>query len=319
MNRLVVSMMALLVLSGALAAQSGGEGVWAGTLETGGPKLKIVMRIVKDSGGGYTTKLDSPDQGAFGIPVTKTTVTAEGVTLELKDLNAGFEGSFSMDGKKLSGNWTQGGGAMPLTFTRTTEEAVKVKPMVKGRALLDPERQFAIENFERTRKLLLDATKDVSAEMAKFKPSTAQWSILEVTEHLAVMEDFLFGFATGQVMKIPTNFGLADRTVEQMKSADELLLKQVVDRSQKGQAPEQAKPTGRYASLAEARKVFDERRGKTIEYLRGTQDDLRNHGARSPGGGANDAYQFLLIRAAHTEGHVLKINEVRGAGGYPAK
>jgi hypothetical protein len=34
---------------------------------------------------------------------------------------------------------------------------------------------------------------------------------------------------------------------------------------------------------------------------------------------ASDAYAFLLIMAGHTERHVLQINEVTAAEGYPAK
>lgn len=319
MKRIFVSAAAVCLLAGCLAAQSGGEGVWVGTLETGGPKLKVVMHIIKDASGGYSTKLDSPDQGAFGIPVTKTTVTADGVKLELTDLSAGFEGTLSMDGKTLVGNWSQGGGTLPLTMTRTTEEAVKQKPAVKGRLLFDQERQFAIEHMERTRKLVLEATAQVSAEQAKFKPGPERWSILEITEHIAATEDFLFGFATGQVMKIPSNFGLSERTVEQLMSADQTLLKQMVDRGAKAQAPEAAKPAGRYATLAEARKAFEEKRAKTIAYLRETQDDLRNHGSPAPGGGVNDAYQYLLMLAGHAERHTLQINEVKAAAGYPGK
>jgi hypothetical protein len=319
MNSIFVSAAAVCLLAGSLCGQSGGEGVWAGTLDTGGGKLRLVMHITKDASGVYTTKLDSPDQGAFGIPVAKTKVTAEGVTLELPDLTASFEGTLSMDGKTLTGEWKQGGGAIPLTLTRTTEEAVKPKPMVKGRALLDGERAFAIGHMERTRDLALNATKDLSAEQAKFKAGPDRWSVLEVMEHLAVMEDFLFGFATKQVMQIPANFGLDQRTAEQMAEADRKIMVQVIDRSTKGQAPEPAKPAGRYATLAEARKDFEARRARTIAYLRETQDDLRNHGAPTPGGGANDAYQFLLILAGHTERHTLQMQEVKATAGYPAK
>ncbi len=278
---------------------------------------------VLNQGNGPLTRVrlaaSTPEGQEFVSGSGASTVTAEGVKLELSNLNAGFEGTLAMDGKTLSGNWTQGGASLPLTLTRTTAEAVKPKPAVKGRVLFDEERQFAIGNLERTRKLVLEATKDVSAEQAKFKAGPERWSILEIAEHLGTIEDLLFGFATGQVMKIPSNFGLAERTVEQLKAADQQVLAGSVDRSKKGQAPEPAKPTGRYATLADAQKAFEEKRAKSIAYMRETQDDLRNHGSPSPGGGVLDAYQYLLILAGHAERHTLQINEVKAAAGYPAK
>ena len=96
------------------------------------------------------------------------------------------------------------------------------------------------------------------------------------------------------------------------------MLVAVVDRSRKGQAPEQAKPTGRYATLAAASAAMHEKRAKVIEYVKTTQDPLRAHGAAGPGGKISDVYQFLLMLSAHTERHVLQMNEVKAAAGYPA-
>ena len=44
------------------------EGSWLGTLQTGGVELRIVFHISQDSVGVLTATLDSPDQGATGIP-----------------------------------------------------------------------------------------------------------------------------------------------------------------------------------------------------------------------------------------------------------
>ena len=45
------------------------EGTWLGTLQAGGGALRIVFHISRDSVGVFTATLDSPDQGAIGIPV----------------------------------------------------------------------------------------------------------------------------------------------------------------------------------------------------------------------------------------------------------
>jgi hypothetical protein len=64
----------------------------------------------------------------------------------------------------------------------------------------------------------------------------------------------------------------------------------------------------------EALQDFAEKRAKTIEYARTTQDDLRAHVTPGP---RVDGYQYLLMMAGHSERHVAQMNEVKTATGYP--
>ena len=50
------------------------EGDWEGTLDAGVANLKLVIHVVK-KGEQLTATLDSPDQGATGIPIDSITVT----------------------------------------------------------------------------------------------------------------------------------------------------------------------------------------------------------------------------------------------------
>ena len=147
------------------------------------------------------------------------------------------------------------------------------KPITEG------ERAFLVSQFERTLGVFDAAVKGVSEAQSKFKEVPERWSILEIAEHISATEDFLFGYATGAVLKSPANPELAARTAEQIKAADEAMLAGVVDRSKKAQAPEPAKPTGRYATVAAAAGALHEKRAKVIAYIRTTQDGLRSHGA----------------------------------------
>ena len=63
-------------------------GQWNGVLEVQGMKLRIVFNVSK-SGDGYASTMDSPDQGAKGIPVTITTF--ENPVLKLEITNAGIK------------------------------------------------------------------------------------------------------------------------------------------------------------------------------------------------------------------------------------
>src|SRR5665811_637364 len=63
-------------------------GQWNGVLEVSGIQLRLVFNITK-ADTGYSSTMDSPDQGAKGIPVTSTNF--DNPILNLKVSAAGIE------------------------------------------------------------------------------------------------------------------------------------------------------------------------------------------------------------------------------------
>ena len=98
-------------------------GRWNGILDVMGRKLRIVYNVSRTDSG-YVATMDSPDQGAKGIPVLKTTYNAPDIKFELPSLGMVYEGKFEND--TISGVFRQSGFEFPLDLTRT--EAVAVKP-----------------------------------------------------------------------------------------------------------------------------------------------------------------------------------------------
>ena len=93
------------------------DGAWTGTLDTGAAKLRVVFHITNTEDG-LTATMDSPDQGANGIPVTAVTRTGSSLKLELKQIGGAFEGKISSDLATIEGAWSQGGASLPLTLKR---------------------------------------------------------------------------------------------------------------------------------------------------------------------------------------------------------
>ena len=93
------------------------DGAWYGTLDTGAGKVRLVFHIVNTEDG-LTATMDSPDQGAKGLPVTAVARNGMTLKLEMKQLAGGFEGKISADASMVEGRWTQGGGSLSLTLTR---------------------------------------------------------------------------------------------------------------------------------------------------------------------------------------------------------
>lgn len=93
------------------------DGDWKGTLDAGGTKLDLVLHI-SSKDGALSATLDSPDQGATGLPIDSISVTANTVRFEMKSLGANYEGVFSADGSQIEGQFSQQGVRLPLTFKR---------------------------------------------------------------------------------------------------------------------------------------------------------------------------------------------------------
>src|SRR5262249_50883882 len=102
------------------------EEIWAGALDISGQQLRIVVHLKKNSDGSYTSTMDSPDQGAKGIPVAKTTLADGKLILNVTAVGGSYEGTLSADGKEMSGTFEQGGLKMPLVLKKV-DKAPEVK------------------------------------------------------------------------------------------------------------------------------------------------------------------------------------------------
>jgi DinB superfamily len=180
-----------------------------------------------------------------------------------------------------------------------------------GQTLTQADRDRGVKYLEQTRDGVIAATKDLSEAQWKFKAAPDKWSVAETLEHIALAEDYMFGYVTNMVMKAPA--GAPDRDVAKM---DAMVLTMVPDRSNKRQAPPELVPTGRW-SPAETLEHFLKSRQRTIEYMQ-TAPDLRQHVSDSPLGPL-DGYEWLLFISAHSDRHTKQILEVEAAADFPKK
>jgi uncharacterized protein len=117
--RAILLAIGLLVLAcGTSFAQPKIEGAWQGTLDVPGAKLHIVFNLTKAANGTFAATMDSPDQGAKGIPVDAVTFADNALHLELKAIMGSFDGTLKADGATIDGNWKQGGMSFPISLTR---------------------------------------------------------------------------------------------------------------------------------------------------------------------------------------------------------
>jgi uncharacterized damage-inducible protein DinB len=209
---------------------------------------------------------------------------------------------------------------MRKTATTLVLLVLVVLTTVSGRAqaaapatLSPEEREFALKNLQTTHDKFLQSIAGLSQKQWTFKPGPDRWSVAEVAEHITVSESTILGLIQKQVMASPA----APEKREQVKGKDEMILQRMPDRSHKAQAPEFLRPTGRWLTEADVTKAFEESRKVTMDYVRTTNDDLRDHFFDHPVFGTMDGYQWLLLLSSHSARHTAQIEEVKADPNFP--
>lgn len=119
---LILTLTVGMFASSARAQDSTVTGDWQGALNAGGVTLHLVLHLHTDAAGILTGTLDSVDQGAKGIPITKAGVKDGKLTLDLDLIHGHFAGTVNGSASEINGEWTQLN-TLPLIFRRVDPHA----------------------------------------------------------------------------------------------------------------------------------------------------------------------------------------------------
>jgi hypothetical protein len=95
MKLLFKSVLAIILSCSSIQAQDI-VGQWNGVLSVNGINLRLIFHIEKNDEG-YTSTMDSPDQGRTGFPVQTTSFDGSKLLLDLPSVGAKYEGEFQID------------------------------------------------------------------------------------------------------------------------------------------------------------------------------------------------------------------------------
>jgi uncharacterized protein len=135
-----------IAMAQAPAADNPLAGIWQGQLKAGALEIRIVFKIASQGDGSLRATLDSPDQGAKGIPFDAVAREADNVTLEVKRLDGKFKGKLSADGRRLKGTWNQGPSALPLELAKVEKESESARPQEPKRPYPYKDEEVGYEN-----------------------------------------------------------------------------------------------------------------------------------------------------------------------------
>ena len=94
------------------------EGTWEGSLEVNGITLRLNLKLANVDGAA-TGALISLDQGNAEIPLSVIEQTNAHLTFTVPGVGGSYDGDLK-DGQ-LAGTWTQGPGALPLSFKKAVK------------------------------------------------------------------------------------------------------------------------------------------------------------------------------------------------------
>ena len=123
-NMIITLLLALSSLTGQAQVEPSSTllGTWSGRLNVGTVSLKLVLHL-EQADGQVKATLDSPDQGAKGIPAQKEFLSDDSVAVKVEAIGMTYRAGLK-DGK-LVGTFSQNGTSIPLTLEPGTGEEVK--------------------------------------------------------------------------------------------------------------------------------------------------------------------------------------------------
>ena len=99
-------------------------GKWNGLLKVPGVQLRLIFHINKTDTG-YSAIMDSPDQGANGIPMSRANFEKSVLTVELTTLQLEYTGKLDSTGMVV-GTFKQAGQSFPMNLSRGLIEKEKI-------------------------------------------------------------------------------------------------------------------------------------------------------------------------------------------------
>lgn len=146
------------------------------------------------------------------------------------------------------------------------------------------------------------ATSRLTQAQWDHRPAPGKWSPAHLAEHLALSEEVMPRLARKALAEPGSS-----RDEVLVREQDAEIIESMQDDAWHGNATEALQPKRNFASGAAAAGTFLERRARTMDYVRNTDDPLREHTFPHPAYGPLDGYQWLLMLAHHSDRHVRQI------------
>jgi hypothetical protein len=168
-------------------------------------------------------------------------------------------------------------------------------PLAAGTYPIASGEGHASSHLQESRERVVEAVRGLTETQWRFKPAPERWSIAEIVEHLALVEDLLLEWIIRLLCAGP---------------------ERAIYRNPQGPDAWRLMPVCRWTP-AESLDRFIASRDMTSSFFDAPETELRQLELDHPALGPVDGYQWVAFIAAHTTGLVKHILGVKAQWGFP--
>lgn len=173
----------------------------------------------------------------------------------------------------------------------------------------EQDRQYHLQNFNRTRDSLIRETSNLTDAQWHFKEAPDRWSIAEIVEHLALWE-IIFARETGIMLRSDPRPELI-----QASRSDSSYLNFVMEEKVHN-SPDYSRPTG-FIRGKNNLDFFLNKNAETIRFVSNTESDLKLYFEQVGGGMFRNVHQVYLVQWGHVDRHLRQIKKVKSHPDFP--
>jgi uncharacterized protein YciI len=96
------------------------EGDWEGMIDAMGRGIRVIVHFRNQPDQTVKATLDSPDQGAMGLPLSDVVQKGSSLEFQLRMAKGAYKGELNTEATQIAGQWTQGGTPSPLNLKKAT-------------------------------------------------------------------------------------------------------------------------------------------------------------------------------------------------------
>jgi len=179
-----------------------------------------------------------------------------------------------------------------------------------GKPWTEADRQYLVENLERTKLAIIKETQNLTIQQWSFKQDSSNWSIAQVLEHLGLYERIFAQEADIMLSTAP------DPTLNSFSKPDSLYLNWMSDPSPH-KAEWNAEPLG-FMKGDDNLRFFLFGRDHLISFIGNTTYDLKSHFTFRWGEEKRRSiHALMVVHFGHTDRHLKQILRIKSEKGYP--
>jgi uncharacterized protein len=122
------------------------EGTWQGAFQNGNMRYRLQLHVTHDEEKKLSGTLDSLDQGANGLPMSKLSEQSGTVHFEIALVTGVYEGKMNAAHNTIAGTWSQNQDSVALEFKRSDEVLELRRPQIPTKPYPYKEEEVSFQN-----------------------------------------------------------------------------------------------------------------------------------------------------------------------------